>query len=103
MEYLRDPLVAQMVKNLPAMQENQVRSIPGSEICPGEGNGYPLQYFRMENWRATVHEVTKSWTQLTNTFNTLFVQNDQTGFKVLDSWPALHITEILKVCLYHIL
>ena len=32
------PLVAQMVKNLLAMQETQVRS-------PGGGNGNPLQYF----------------------------------------------------------
>ena len=44
-------------------------SIPGSGISPGEGNGNPLQYTCLENtvdkgaWRATVHEVTKSWTQ----------------------------------------
>ena len=37
---------------------------------PGEGNGNPLQYSCLENpmvrgvWRATVHEVTKSQTQL---------------------------------------
>jgi len=36
----------------------------------GEGNGYPLHYSCLENpidggaWRATVHGVTKSWTQL---------------------------------------
>ena len=37
-------LVAQMVKNLPTMQETQVRS--GSGRSPGEGNGicYPLQH-----------------------------------------------------------
>ena len=34
-------LVAQMVKNLPAMQENQ-GSIPGSERSHGEGNGNPF-------------------------------------------------------------
>ena len=34
----------------------------------GGGNGYPLQYSRLENsmdreaWQATVHGVTKSWT-----------------------------------------
>ena len=53
-------LVAQMVKNLPAMQETQV------EI----GNGNPLQYSCLENsmdwgaWWAAVHGVTKSWIPL---------------------------------------
>ena len=32
------PLVAQLVKNLPAVQETQVRSL-GREDSPGEGNG----------------------------------------------------------------
>ena len=41
-------LVAQMVKNLPAMQETWIR-FPGLGRCPGEGNGYPLQYFCLEN------------------------------------------------------
>ena len=41
---------------------------PGSGRSPGEGNGYPLQYFCLENlmdrgaWRATVHGVAKSQT-----------------------------------------
>ena len=36
---------------------------PGSGICPGEGNGNPPQYSRLENpmdrgaWRATVHGI----------------------------------------------
>ena len=52
--------MAQTVKNLPAMQETQ-GSIPGSGRCPGEGNGYPLQYSCLENpldrgaWRAAVY------------------------------------------------
>ena len=41
-------LVAQMVKNLPAMQETQVQ-FPGSLRSPGEGNGKPLQYTCLEN------------------------------------------------------
>ena len=55
-------LVAQVIKNLPAMQEIQVWS-------PGEGNGTPLQYSCLENstdrgvWQAIVHEVTKSQTR----------------------------------------
>ena len=45
-------------------------SIPGSGRSPGEGNGNPLQYSCLENpmdrgaWRATVHGVTESQTQL---------------------------------------
>ena len=44
--------------------------IPGSGRSPGEGNGNPLQCSCLENpmdrgtWRATVHGVPKSWTQL---------------------------------------
>ena len=43
-------------------------SIPGSGRSHGEGNGYPLEYFCLENpmdrgaWRDTVHEVAKSQT-----------------------------------------
>ena len=43
-------------------------SIPGSGRSPGEGNGYPLQDYCLENsmdreaWWATVHGVTKHWT-----------------------------------------
>ena len=39
---------------------------------PGGGHGHPLQYSCPENsmdrgaWRATVHEVAKSWTQLSD-------------------------------------
>ena len=46
--------------------------IPGLGRSPGEGNGYPLQYSCLENsrdrgaWRATVHGVAKSGTQLSN-------------------------------------
>ena len=44
--------------------------IPRSGRFPGAGHGNPLQYSCLENprdrgaWRATVHGVTKSWTQL---------------------------------------
>ena len=46
--------------------------IPGSGICPGEGNGYPFQYSCLENlinrgtWGFTVCGVTKSWTRLSD-------------------------------------
>ena len=46
--------------------------IPGLRRSPGEGNGNPLQYYCLENsmdrgtWWATIHEVTKSHTRLSN-------------------------------------
>ena len=41
-------LVVQLVKNPPAMQEN-LGLIPGLGRSPGEGKGYPLQYYGLEN------------------------------------------------------
>ena len=64
-------LVAQMVKNLPAMLETWVQSL-GQEDSPGEGNDNPLQYSCLENpmargsWQAEVHGLAKSQTQLSN-------------------------------------
>ena len=63
-------LVAQMVKNLPA---GDVGSIPGSGRSPGKRNGYPSQCSCLEYsmdrgaWWATIHGVTESHTQLSNT------------------------------------
>ena len=61
-------LMAQWVKNLPAMQETgNADSIPGSGRS-SRGNDNPLQYSRLKNpmdrgaWQATAHGVTKSWT-----------------------------------------
>ena len=61
-----------MVKNLPANSGDMktMDSIPGLERSPGGGHDYALQYSCLENpmdrgvWRATVHRVSKSWTQL---------------------------------------
>ena len=56
-------LVAQTVKNPPAMQETRIRSL-GLEDPLEKGNGYPLQYSCLENpmdrgdWGTTVHGVT---------------------------------------------
>ena len=42
-------------------------SIPGLGRSPGEGKGYPLPYFGLENFMdRIVHEVTKSWTRLSD-------------------------------------
>ena len=62
--------------------------IPGLGRSSGERNGCSLQYSCLENpidrraWRATVQEITKSWTQLrTNTF---------TSFLILQNSAPLH-------------
>ena len=76
--------VAQMGKNLPAMQETCL--IPESGRSPREGNGNPLQYSYLENsldrgaWWATVHGVTKSGTRLSDFHPTLW-QQKLTHFK----------------------
>ena len=59
-------LVAQMLKNLPPVQETQVQSL-GWEDPLEKGNRNPLQYSCLENPHgqrslvATVHGVAKSW------------------------------------------
>ena len=71
--YLWASLVAQMVKNLPAMQETWVRSL-GWEGTLGESMATHSSILAWKiprdrgtwRWRTTVHGVTKSWTWLSN-------------------------------------
>ena len=64
--------MALVIKNPPASGGNvrDIGSMIGPERSPGGGRGNPLQYSCLENhmdrgaWRATVHSVTQSWTQL---------------------------------------
>ena len=55
-----------------ACDTGDMGSIPRSGRSPGEGNGYPLQYSCLVNsmdrgaWRAMVHGVANSQTQLSN-------------------------------------
>ena len=55
-----------------ACSAGDLNLIPGLGRCPGEGNGYPLQYSRLKNSRdraagqATIHGVPKSWTRLSD-------------------------------------
>ena len=64
--YIWASVVAQTVKNLPAMCETRVQSLGQ------EDHGNPLQCSCLETpmdrgaWWATVHGVAKSWTQLRN-------------------------------------
>ena len=65
----RASLIAQLVKNLTAMQETQVR-FPGWEDSVEKEINNPLQYSCLENpvdggaRQATGHRAAKSWTQL---------------------------------------
>ena len=63
-----DPVVKTLPANAEDIRDAGLNPVMGRS--PGEGKGYSLQYFGLENsmgrqaWQATVHEVTKSWTWL---------------------------------------
>ena len=63
-----------------ACSAGDLSKIPGLGRSPGEGTGYPLQYFCLENskdreaWQAIVRGVAKSQTQLSN-FHTYIHQS----------------------------
>ena len=69
--FLGTSLVAQTVKDLPAMKETQVQSL-GQEDSPGGGHGNPLQYSCLGNpmdsgaWKVIVHGIPKSRTRLSS-------------------------------------
>ena len=71
LQYSWDSLVAQMIKNLPAIQETWVPSL-GWEDPLEEGMATYSSIFAWRiprdrgAWRATVHGVAKSQTQLSN-------------------------------------
>ena len=76
-----------MVKSPPVIAGDirDTGSIPGSGRFSREGHGNPLQYSCLENpmdrgaWRATVHRITKSWTQLSDehfTFTHIYIKFD---------------------------
>ena len=58
-----------------ACNAGDLGSVPGSQRSPGEGNGNPLQYSCLENpmdggvWWATIPEVAKSRTRLSERLN----------------------------------
>ena len=71
LQYSWASLVAELVKNSPAMWKSGL--IPGLGRSPGEGKGYPLRYSGLENsmdW--IVHGVRKSRTRLSD-FNFHFL------------------------------
>ena len=99
-----------LVQSLPA-GAGEVRDsglIPGSGRSPGGGHGNPLQYSCLENpmdrgaWRATVHGVTQSQTQLKR-LSTYAQRGDRVKTEI--RWPStslqtssLRIYEEIDVC-----
>ena len=66
LQYSWASLVAQLVKNPPAMREAPILFL-GWEDPPGNGKATPLQYSGLENsMDCIVHGVSKSWTQLSD-------------------------------------
>ena len=71
---LRAPLAAQMVKNVPAVQETWVQSLDQEDplekgmATHSLGNGYSCLGNPMDRgaWWATVHGVAKSWIRLSH-------------------------------------
>ena len=75
----RTPLVAQIIKNLPAVQETRVRFVGWEDPLEKEMAPHS-SYSCLENpmdggaWRAEVHGVSKSWTRLSDLTHTLSIQ-----------------------------
>ena len=73
----------------PACNVEDLGLIPGLGRSPGGGHGNPLQYSCLESpmdrgtWRATVFEVTKSQTRLSNEAHTYLNVDD----KKSETWP----------------
>ena len=87
---------------LPMQETRDAGSIPGSERCPGEGNGNPLQYSCLANamdrgaWWTTVHGVAKSQTQLKQ--HSICYRRGYLNFKI----PTKYIATAIKIsiCLH---
>ena len=102
--------MAQWVKNSPvgAGDTEDMSLIPGSGRSPGEGNGNPLQYSRLENfmgrgvWGAIVRGVVKSWSRLsTHTKYGTYLNSEikQSGMSWeigidVNTWLILYIKQV---------
>ena len=98
---LKASLVGSDGKKKSACSVEDPDSILGSVRSPREENGYPRQYFCLENsmdrgtWWATVHEVAKSWRRLSNShFNEQ--QSGILGDFLLTQYPLLRHWPHLK-------
>ena len=93
--------VAHWVKNPPTMQEMKadVGSVPKLRRSPAGGHGNRLQYSYLENpmergaWRATVHRVAESRTQLKRMSTHTHTSQNSLHQKAISFW---HITKTRK-------
>ena len=93
----RSSPVTQLVKNLPAVQESWVRTL-GWEDPLEKGKAYLLQYSGLENsMDCIVHEITKSWTRLSDFHSHYNTGNNFSSVQLLSHvqlfvtpWPAAH-------------
>ena len=100
LQYSWVSLVAQLVKNLPAMWETWVGR------SPGEGKGYPLQYSGLENsMNCIVHGVAKSRTRLSGFhFTSLLVLVAPVLSLCLTEEPLAYFPEhpiCISLCAHH--
>ena len=88
-------LVAQLVKNPPAMQETPVL-FPGLGRSPGEGIGYPLQYSRA----SLVAQMVKNppIMQETPILGLGRSPGERIGYPLQYSWASL-VAQLVKICL----
>ena len=81
-------------------------SIPGSGRSPGGGNGNPLWYSCLKNpmdrgaWRATVHEVAKSQTQLSDFTSPGMELLGHTVVRFLAFWEASTLLSTVGTSIY---
>ena len=106
-------LVAQLIKNLPAMWETQ-GSIPWLGRSPGGGNGNPFQYSCLEkphgqrSLQATVHRVPRSWTLLSDFTYLLLGRKAMTNLdsklkaKTLFCWQKVSIVKAMVFSSSHV-
>ena len=73
-----------------ACNEGNLGSIPGLGRSPGEGKGYPLQYCGLENsMDCIVHEVTKSWTRLSDSHLLTSILQDSNSLTKKKFWDGM--------------
>ena len=92
--------VTQMVKNPHA---GDLGLIPGLGRCPGEGNGYPLQYScleksmdRVAKW-ATVHGITKSQKTEQRTLSFFTFQTHREREREREEFIANHLNNLEEI------
>ena len=86
-QYSWPSLVAQLVKNPPAMWETWIRSLGWKDPLGKGKKGYPLQYSSLDNSMDCIfHGVTKNQTRLSD----LKKKNCMRQFLIMSSYLSIH-------------